>query len=163
MVGSHWSIDEQMINNAIELSQAIRSLDENKASEIFTNYYNSGKVAINDRTMESVLRNTLVHVLAPYTNKNYKIKNEDTLGLGRADIVYLPKPGYVYPYYPIIIELKIDKSTKKAMDQIIAKKYYREYSELYTDLILVGVNYNSKKQFCDFKITKYSELLNSLS
>ncbi|MDD6177097.1 MAG: AAA family ATPase [Ruminobacter sp.] len=163
VVGSHWSIDEQMINNAIELSQAIRSLDENKASEIFTNYYNSGKVAINDRTMESVLRNTLVHVLAPYTNKNYKIKNEDTLGLGRADIVYLPKPGYVYPYYPIIIELKIDKSTKKAMDQIIAKKYYREYSELYTDLILVGVNYNSKKQFCDFKITKYSELLNSLS
>lgn len=102
-------------------------------------------------------------MINPYAENIYVVRQEDILGLGRADIVYLPKPGYVYPYYPIIIELKIDKSTKKAMDQIIAKKYYREYSELYTDLILVGVNYNSKKQLCDFKITKYSDLINSLS
>lgn len=40
----------------------------------------------------------------------------------------------------------------------MAKKYYREYSSLYNDLILVGINYNKDDKICEFKITKYSDL-----
>ena len=161
---SNWNITKESRKLAIELTEAItKDFDEERASELFTNYYHSGKVSSFDKSKEYILRLAFIDMINPYAENIYVVKQEDILGLGRADIVYLPKPGYVYPYYPIIIELKIDKSTKKAMDQIIAKKYYREYSELYTDLILVGVNYNSKKQLCDFKITKYSDLINSLS
>ena len=156
---SNWSATKESRKLAINFADAlIKDLDEEKTSEIFTQYYHSGKVCVFDKRKEDIFRLAFTNMFNPYTENNYVLRTEDQLGLGRADLVYLPIPGTSVKFYPIIIEFKIDKSTKVAFDQIVAKKYYREYSSLYNDLILVGINYNKDDKICEFKITKYSDL-----
>ncbi|MDY5779849.1 MAG: hypothetical protein SPK04_07920, partial [Succinivibrionaceae bacterium] len=65
----------------------------------------------------------------------------------------------IKPHYAIIIEFKIDKNTDIALKQIDERRYYQLCNKLYKDIFLVGINFDSKAQKCECKITKYSTLM----
>ena len=154
-----WKKTLESIKLAKEVANALTQMDEETVQNIFNKYYLSEKVAKNDRRKEAILRKAFVDVLNPYAENKYAIKQEDSAGLGFADAIYYPLPfTNIKPNFPIIIEFKVNKSSDVALNQIIARQYYESCSELYKDIILVGLNYNSKDRKCECKITKYSDL-----
>ena len=75
-------------------------------------------------------------------------------GRGFADFVYLPKPEYRTSYPALLVELKWNKSTDTAIEQIWDKKYPDSILEYTGDLLLVGINYNKKTKEHECRIEK---------
>ena len=73
-------------------------------------------------------------------------------GKGFADVVFVPKRGAVDP--AIVVELKWDKSTDSAIKQIKDKNYPAVLTGYCGELILVGINYDSKTGKHSCKIEK---------
>ena len=118
-------------------------MDKERVAKDITEFYLSGFIAKNDRTKEANLRLAFITFLKPYTENNYTVKPDESAGLGYADLVYYPLPfTNIKPNFPIIIEFKVYKSSDVALNQIVARQYYESCSELYKDIILVGLNYN---------------------
>ena len=65
-------------------------------------------------------------------------------GHGVADLVFLPKRRSSLP--SIVIELKWDKSHESALQQIKDRNYPEILQQLECELLLVGVNYDSKEK-----------------
>ena len=67
---------------------------------------------------------------------------------GFADIVYIPKKHSDKP--AMVVELKYDKSDKRAIAQIKEKRYVESLKEYHGNLLLIGINYDktSKKHTC---------------
>ena len=63
-------------------------------------------------------------------------------GHGIADVVYLPKKRSRLP--AMVIELKWNKTSKGAIDQIMDRNYPEILKEYGGDMILVGINYSEK-------------------
>ena len=59
-------------------------------------------------------------------------------GRGFADFVYLPKPEYRTSYPALLVELKWNKSTDTAIEQIWDKKYPDSILEYTGNILLVG-------------------------
>lgn len=79
--------------------------------------------------------------LAYYTYKDNYIQWEELpSGDGYADIVYFPKHDSNHPV--LIIELKWNKSTEGAIDQILKKNYPQSIKGCGSDILLVGINYD---------------------
>lgn len=101
----------------------------------------------NEHALKSVIK------LAYYSAKNYyQINDEIKGGKGIADIVLYPLPN-TKNKPAIIIELKYDKSTSCAIQQIKDKKYIDALSTYKGKVILVGINYNKslKKHECEIE------------
>lgn len=66
----------------------------------------------------------------------------DELGGGRgyADIAFIPKPTSSLP--PLVVELKWDKPTEAALDQIYARNYPAALAGLAGECVLVGITYH---------------------
>lgn len=63
-------------------------------------------------------------------------------GKGIADVVYLPKRKSMLP--ALIIELKWNKSSEGAIDQIKAKNYLAVLEDYGGEIVTVGINYDAK-------------------
>lgn len=84
-------------------------------------------------------------ILAYYSaRKDYKIIREMPAGYGYADLVFLPLPGRNKP--AIIVELKYNKKTHTAIQQIKDKKYVDVFKGYSGQVILVGINYKKDKK-----------------
>jgi hypothetical protein len=66
-------------------------------------------------------------------------KNEEPNNLGKSDIVVEYFDNRIW-----IIEIKLDKSPDKAIDQIKEKQYHNKYVD--KEIYLVGININSEKR-----------------
>ena len=88
---------------------------------------------------------TMAYFTAP---AYYNVIRELPSGKGFADIVMIPRPDSGNKP-PMIIELKYDKDADTALKQIKEKRYYGKLNG-YSDVLLVGINYdkNSKKHEC---------------
>ena len=75
-------------------------------------------------------------------------------GRGFADFVYLPKPEYRTSYPALLVELKWNKSTDTAIEQIWDKKYPDSILEYTGNILLVGINYNKKTKEHECRIEK---------
>ena len=84
----------------------------------------------------------------------FKPIRELPAGRGFADFVYLPKPEYKTSYPALLVELKWNKSTDTAMEQIRDKKYPDSILEYTGDLLLVGINYNKRTKEHECRIEK---------
>ena len=84
----------------------------------------------------------------------FKPIRELPAGRGFADFVYLPKPEYKTSYTALLVELKWNKSTDTAMEQIRDKKYPDSILEYTGDLLLVGINYNKRTKEHECRIEK---------
>jgi hypothetical protein len=81
--------------------------------------------------------------LAYYTaRKEYTIIRELPTGYGFADMVFVPKPGVDKP--AMIVELKWNKKSETAIDQIKEKKYIKALDSYRGEVVLVGISYEKK-------------------
>ncbi len=119
---------EETLNGNIECINKI--LDEN----------HQNLVSINNKNNEGVL--SVICKISYYDALNYYfIRNEDSSSAGRADLTFTPKDK---EHIPMIIELKIDKEPKNAIDQIKEKKYINVFNGYKGKVLLVGISYDSK-------------------
>lgn len=76
-------------------------------------------------------------------------------GKGYADVVYIPKSSTALP--ALVIELKWEETAEAVIDQIKSKRYHSVLEDYFGEIVLVGINYNSKtnEHSCTIeKITK---------
>ncbi len=87
-------------------------------------------------------------LLAYYSAKAYYLTpiQELPTGKGFADVVYLPKRAEEKTYPALVIELKWNQSAEGAIKQI-QEKQYASWIEGYTgEILLVGINYDTKEK-----------------
>ncbi len=75
-------------------------------------------------------------------------------GKGFADIVYIPKPERRGDSPALVIELKWNKDSESAIDQIRDKKYPDSIKEYADNILLVGINYDKKTKKHECSIEK---------
>lgn len=102
---------------------------------------------------------TCVILMAYYSARIYYMNPimELPSGKGFADVVYLPKRNADYP--ALIIELKWDKSAEGAIAQIKNKEYTDWIKDYSGDILLIGVNYNTKDKKHECTIEKWRKEL----
>lgn len=75
-------------------------------------------------------------------------------GKGIADVVYLPKQKSVLP--AMIVELKWDKSAEGAIGQIKERNYPVILQDYGGEIVMVGINYNSKTKIHTCEIEMFN-------
>ena len=83
--------------------------------------------------------------------------NEFPTGKGFADIVYLPISANSKRKPALIIELKKDSSAKVALEQIKERDYVSRVKEYTDNILLIGINYDSKTKQHSCTIEEYSK------
>jgi len=143
-----WDIVADALDKSEQLLQAVLDGDEEAvAAGVDTAHdENTSILSYNDE-------NSLACVLsiAFYHAKNdYTFHRELPTGKGFADLVLMPRKQGKNP--PILLELKKDLSAGTAIDQIHNKNYKGKVSQYEGQIILVGINYDSKSKKHDCKI-----------
>ena len=132
-----------------QLLQTTLDLDGNAVAEQIEKIHNEYVSVIqyhDENSLSSVLTVAYLNTMQYY----FKPVRELPTGRGFADFVYLPKPEYRDDYPAMVIELKWNKNTKTALQQIKEKKYPDSLLQYTGNILLVAVNYdkNSKKHEC---------------
>ena len=85
-----------------------------------------------------------------YATSRYTIISELPAGKGYADVVFIP---YIPNVPAMIVELKWNKTTGAALQQIETKQYFNVMDKYQGDLLLVAVNYDEKtnEHTCEIK------------
>ena len=126
-----------------------------KVSEILSEVHNENTSVIQYNDENSL---SCMLALAYYSAQDsYAIYRELQGGEGFADLVFVPKAGNSNP--AMIIELKWNKNTGIALNQIKDKKYIKSLKDYHGKVLFAGINYDkkSKKHECRFETTKLSE------
>lgn len=140
--GSDWSSVAKAIRNSDKLLQATWSGDEEKVAAMLDEVHseNTSILTYNDENSLSC-----VLTIAYFSAMNeYVIEREFPSGKGFADLVFLPKRKSEKP--AMIIELKYNKTADGAIAQIKDRRYTEKLKEYGDNLLLVGINYDDKKQ-----------------
>ncbi len=103
---------------------------------------------------ENSLSSVLIFAYLASRQFYFKPIRELTTGKGFADIVYIPKPKYVASYPALLVELKWNKDSESAIDQIRDKKYPDSIKEYTDNILLVGINYDKKTKKHECRIEK---------
>ena len=153
---NHWPQYE----GALKLSEQVVLATENKDTETVANLLakvHEDKVPVLEYNSESALRYVvLIAYLA--AEKDYLAPlNEFPTGKGFADIVYLPKKVIKDGKPALIIELKKDASSKVALEQIKERDYVSRVKEYTDNILLIGINYDSKSKQHSCIIEKYQK------
>ena len=94
-----------------------------------------------------------IYIAFVYALNNYTVIKEASAGKGIADVLYIPI--YADDEHPaVIIELKHEKSTSKALEQIKNKEYFRPFDDYKGKILLVAINYKKNKTH-SCKITEW--------
>lgn len=120
------------------------SLDESHIHVTSNRSYN------NEDALQSAIYLSYIYALNKYT-----IVKEMTAGKGFADVVFIP---FVPDIPAMIIELKHNKSTETALNQIKQKKYFDSLEHYKGDLIFVAINYDEKTKSHECKIERFKKL-----
>lgn len=91
-----------------------------------------------------------------FAKEYYTIFRELSTGKGFADICFVPRTLHA-DKPAVVIELKWDKSTGGAIDQIKNKQYVDALKEFKGNLLLVGINYDrkTKEHSCEIERLQY--------
>ena len=76
-------------------------------------------------------------------------------GLGFADFVFIPKLEYKSAYPALVVELKWNKDTETAIEQIKNRRYPESVLNYTGDILLVGINYDKTSKEHQCVIEKY--------
>ena len=151
---NHWPKFE----SSLKLSEQVVATTYNKDSETVATLLSKiheDKVPALEYNNESALRYV---VLMAYlaTERDYLAPlNEFPTGKGFADIVYLPMSANAKDKPAIIIELKKDASAKIALEQIKERDYVSRVKEYTDNILLIGINYDSKTKQHSCEIKEY--------
>ena len=86
-----------------------------------------------------------------YANTRYTLIKELPTGKGYADLVLVP---YLPNIPAMVIELKHNKSTESALQQIKDRNYHEALNLYYDNLLFVGINYDEKTKEHTCKIER---------
>lgn len=117
-------------------------IDEAHCANTAPNYYN------NEQALRSVILMAYLSCVDHYS----KIQ-ELSSGKGYADILFLPNRNSDKPV--LIVELKWNKSSGLALQQIKDKKYEKALENYGSEIIFVGINYDVKSKRHECVIEKY--------
>ena len=135
---SDWGeVSEALRNSAWTLRSIWERRPEQVSKGIEQAHFETLHLQYND---ENALSYTIS--IALYAAKNfYHIYRELPTGKGFVDLVFIPRKRF--PDKPaLIVELKWDKTTKGAIEQIKNKQYFESLKEYQGNLLLVGINYD---------------------
>lgn len=94
----------------------------------------------NENSLSSVLSIAYLSAIQYY----FKPIRELPAGRGFADFVFVPKPEYRMEYPALVVELKWNKNAQTALQQIKDKKYPETVKDYSGEILLVGINYDTK-------------------
>ena len=153
---NHWSQYE----GALKLSEQVVLATENKDTETVANLLakvHEDKVPVLEYNSESALRYVVLMAYLAAEKDYLAPLNEFPTGKGFADIVYLPKKISKKGKPALIIELKKDASAKVALEQIKERDYVSRVKEYTDNILLIGINYDSKSKQHSCIIEKYQK------
>lgn len=139
---SDWGEVSEALKNSADILNAIwQKRPEQVAEGMRQAHFETSHIQYND---ENALSYTIS--LALYAARNfYTVHRELAGGKGFADIVYIPRKKY--PDRPaLVVELKWNKDARGAIEQIKEKDYCRSLEEYHGNILLVGVNYDTKSK-----------------
>lgn len=150
--GKHKEV-AKLIQNSDLLLQHTLNMDEEAVAETIEAAHTMGASPIfynNEQALRSVIRFAYITCVDEFL----KI-DELPSGHGYADVVFFPKKNSTMPL--ILIELKWDKTEKGAIEQIKRREYPQSLKEYGGDILLVGINYDSKSHKHTCKIEEYQK------
>ena len=121
-------LNDTLSENADNVAAAI---DEIRKENYAPQFYN------NEQSLRSIIKFAYIAAYDSYV----KIEKLPS-GKGLADIVMLPKRGSELP--ALVIELKWNKSAEGAVSQIKDRNYPEALRDFGNEILLVGVNYDTK-------------------
>ena len=151
---NHWPKFETALKLSEQVVAATYSKDSETVAALLSKIHED-KVPALEYNNESALRYV---VLMAYlaTERDYMAPlNEFPTGKGFADIVYLPMSANAKDKPALIIELKKDASAKVALEQIKERDYVSRVKEYTDNILLIGINYDSKTKQHSCEIKKY--------
>lgn len=107
----------------------------------------------NENALSSVLAIGYLSAIQYY----FKPVRELPTGRGFADFVYIPKAEYMVEYPALLIELKWNKNTETALNQIKNRKYPEAIANYTGKILLVGMNYDKKTKEHSCVIEKFDK------
>lgn len=121
-------LEDTLAGNAGEVAEAIDAI---RMTQYAPTFYND------EQSLRYVIKFAYVAAIDQY------LKVEELpSGKGVADVVYLPKRKSLLP--ALIVELKWDKSAEGAVRQIKERNYPANLQDYGGEVVLVGINYDSK-------------------
>lgn len=135
---------EKLLHNTLERNEEEVSLGIERVHQSMTapTFYN------NEQALRSVIRFAYISCVG-----NYVEIQELPSGKGYADIVFLPKKSSGLP--ALFIELKWNKTKESAIKQIKENNYPEVLKNYGGELLLIGINYDSKSQKHSCRIEAY--------
>ena len=148
---SDWGEVSCALKNSAETLEAIwQNRPEQVAEGIRQAHFETSHIQYND---ENALSYTIS--LALYAARNfYTIRRELAGGKGVADLVFIPRKKF-QEKPALVVELKWNKNARGAIAQIKNKEYCKGLEEYQGNLLLVGVNYDTKTKEHECVIEKY--------
>lgn len=151
MIGDnpHYSLMDQLISRSSEVLEATLNGDEKKVEEELEEVhdkFSSDLTYNNEGDMYSTIKMAYFAAL-----KDYSCFREFQSGKGYVDLVYIPLNP---TKSTILIELKKDKTANSGIDQIKEKNYPSRLEHYKDNLLLVGINYDSKTKKHSCKIER---------
>lgn len=137
-------LDQTLDMDSDAVAKSIGKIHDDYASSI---QYN------NENSLSSVLSIAYLSAMQYY----FKPVRELPAGRGFADFVFIPKPEYISAYPALVVELKWNKTSKDAMQQIKDRKYANSVLNYTDDILLVGINYDKDTKVHDCRIEKYEK------
>ena len=107
----------------------------------------------NENSLSSVLALAYLSAMQYY----FKPIRELPTGRGFADFVFIPKPEYSASYPAMVVELKWNKDSATALQQIKDKQYPESILNYTGDILLVGINYDKGTKEHQCMIEKYEK------
>ena len=121
---------DTLAGNDQAVAQAIERISETEYAPTFYN---------DEQALRYVIKFAYIAAM-----EHYKKIEELPSGRGLADVAFIPKPSSLYP--AMVIELKWNKTSDAALDQIIDRKYAASLQDYTGEVILVGLNYDEKSK-----------------
>ena len=122
-------------------TEVAKAIDEVRQTQYAPTFYND----------EQALRYVIKFAYITAIDQYFKVE-ELPSGKGIADVVYLPKRKSLLP--ALIAELKWDKTAGGALEQIKDRNYPAALLDYGGEIVMVGINYDSKAKVHTCKIDR---------
>lgn len=151
-----WSEMLELQKDSERLLDATLDMDGTTVStqiERIHNAYVSSVQYNNENSLSSVLAIAYLSAMQYY----FKPVRELPTGRGFADFVFIPKPEYKSTYPALVVELKWNKDSTIALQQIKNKRYPESILNYTGEILLVGISYDKTSKEHQCLIEKYEK------
>lgn len=143
----------KFIQNSDHLLEATLNMDEELVAKVIEEIHQAGTAPTfynNEQALRSVIRFAYLSCIDEF----FRI-DELPSGHGYADVVFFPKKSSSMPL--LLIELKWNKTEKGAIKQIKNRDYPQALKDYGGDILIIGINYDTKNKKHTCKIEEYKK------